>query len=294
MNNLETLVKLLTIRPEYDGTFSPDVVQALDGMITTARYGLLALPMKVGGTFLRSAMVYLLEAHYMAFLERGKFAANEVPEDIYFPSLLMNKLRIHEPPMYAVMHLHVYPNPDNIGLIDAFRIPTILGSRNIFDTLVSYWDMNVPDNKPQDFFDPLLSKGPHISQLDIGTLRTNLVHQAPQWYAAYYGRWLEFNKRRAEMGFPEFPWLNHEQLRANPLETLQFVASRLDPEHVYSESDCQKILDKMAAEDDAKFRRNKQKKGRGADFFTVEEKDHITRVMLEGASEDDLSMLNVL
>lgn len=289
-----TLLSLLTYRADYDGQFDPKTRATLEHLRGPARQALLAYPMKVGGTFMRSAMVYILEKRFNAIIDRGRFARSEEPIEMYYPAFLMQYLTQTTPPQMTIYHLHMYPTTTHTNLIDVLQIPVILASRNILDTLVSLYNMVLPSGVPEGGVNNLLSGGKLLENMSLEEIRHNLVVHATFWYAQYYVRWLDYCQNQENKGGPVPIWQTYDRLVSEPDQLLADMANHIDPEGQYSKKEAFLALSRLESVDDKTVRKNKAVSGRGAAFFTHAEKNAIEKAVRSTVPEDGIDRLGLL
>jgi len=293
MSIYETVYKLMVSLPSADGEIHEPVKAAIRSAGARNRQILLSYPPKVGGTFMRTALIHLLGKHYKAGLSRGSYANCDHSRDPYFPLLLNQHLVKGERPQATVMHLHMYPNRHATDILEVFGVSVVLASRNIFDALVSLRDMHEKaqaDGRRMD--DALLHSGRSYYEMSADERRHSLVHIAPLWYARFYGQWLDYQRRCLAEGRAAPLWLKYEQLRTDPRGALALIAAHVDPGNAYSEAELDAAL-ATSLTDKESVRLNKGVAGRGDAFFSDEEKQAI-RAILAPAGEEALVELGVL
>ncbi|MBI1684475.1 MBL fold metallo-hydrolase [Caulobacter hibisci] len=293
MSIYERVYKLMVSLPSAEGEIHDPIKAAIRGVSTRNLQVVLSYPPKVGGTFLRTALVQLLGKHYQAGLSRGSYANADNARDPYFP-LLLNQHLVQGPrPQATVMHLHMYPSRHATDILEVFGIPVVVASRNILDCLVSLMEMHEKaqaEGRPMD--DALLHSGRSYYEMSPQERRHSLVHIAPLWYARFYGQWLDYQRRcLAEARRPPL-WLHYEQLRTDPHAVLASIAAHVDPDHAYTTAELDAALEASLVDRD-RVRLNQGISGRGEAFFSAAEKQAI-RAILACAGEAALVELGVL
>ncbi|MFT4251109.1 MAG: hypothetical protein QM608_01320 [Caulobacter sp.] len=293
MSIYEGVYKLMVSLPSAEGEIHEPIKAAIRSIRTPNLQVILSYPPKVGGTFMRTALIHLLGKHYQAGLSRGSYANSDHARDPYFPLVLNQHLVQGARPTASVMHLHMYPNRHVTDILETFAIPVVVASRNIFDSLVSLMDMHEKaEAEGRRMDDALLHSGRSYYDMSPEERRHSLVHIAPLWYARFYGQWLGHHQSRQAEGQDAPLWLHYEQLRTDPRSVLAAIAAHVDPDHAYTTDELDAAL-AWSLTDKERVRLNKGVSGRGEAFFTTAEKDAI-RAILAPAGEEALSALGVL
>lgn len=293
MSIYEAIYRLMVSLPSSDGEIREPVKAAIRGAATANRQIILSYPPKVGGTFMRTALIHLLGKHYQAGLSRGSYANSDHARDPYFPLLLNQHLAQGPRARATVMHLHMYPSRHATDLLEVFGVSMVLASRNILDTLVSLRDMHEKaeaDGRRMD--DALLHSGRSYYDMTPKQRRRSLVEVAPLWYARFYGQWFDYQRRCQAEGRPAPLWLDYEALRTDPRAALARIAGHVDPDHAYTEAELDAALAHSLADKES-VRLNKGVAGRGEAFFSAAEKQTI-RAILAPAGEEALAARGVL
>ncbi|ESQ81343.1 hypothetical protein [Asticcacaulis sp. YBE204] len=290
MSAFETLYHLMTALPKADGSLAPELVEVLRNIQTGNRQCLLAFPPKVAGTFLRTALIDLLGANYDSFLSRGAYANVTLLHDLYFPTLLNQHIVSGARPGAAVMHLHLNPSRHTTGLIEAFDIPVVIGTRDILDTLVSARDMC--NAAPPDDADSFSALGAPWHDLTETEQRHMLVHVLPAWYARFYGGWLRYSVDCHVRGVRPPLWLKYDDLVEQPVDLIEAIMAYIDPAHTYARDRITAVYEATRGKKSA-VRLNKGVSGRGEAFFTAEEKTTIYKT-LSSAGESEMQQLGIV
>lgn len=274
MSVYQTLYQLVTAATGTDGQLQEQGKTVVKNTQTNNIQCLLANPPKVAGTFVRGVIITLLEENYQSFLSRGSYASTNQARDLYFPTVLNQHIVARPTPTAAVMHCHLLPNFPNQNTIQLFNIPTAVVSRNIFDTLVSYFDMMEKLPRESASNDIIYDITTRYHDLSEDQKRYFLVNMAPMWYLRFYSAWLEYTETAAKKPL----WLRYDELKSNPVKFIGRLAKHYDPNNHYSKKKIQNSLDQMTKDKD-KLRYNKGVSGRGDAFFTEKEKQTITDIM---------------
>ncbi|GHF17789.1 hypothetical protein GCM10017044_10280 [Kordiimonas sediminis] len=273
----ELLYKILQTMPDPEGGINPVVKNQIQNFQSPNIGAILAFPPKVGGTFLRTALIELLSKNYYAYLSRGSYASTDQARDLYFPTFLHHHVTIDPTPKALIAHCHMHANKPNIEIIEVFKLATIVNTRNILDTLVSYNDM-VTKEADQLGVDFLSHSSEYYRDMTEDRRRWSLVNIAPIWYARFYAYWLNYTEACREAGKIPPLWTSFEELSNDPEILLSKFARHVDPANTYSIQDIDSALQKtMANKKDLRF--NKGTSGRGDAFFTPEEKSRILEIM---------------
>ena len=138
MSAYEAIYKIMSTMPVHTG----EITAEMRGMITATKtkniQTILAYPLKVGGTYMRVALIHLLSFHYQAHLSRGSYVAVGPNREPYFPLIFNQHVLTDTTPRAAVMHLHTVATQATTEIVEAFDIPVLIATRNIYDTLVSW------------------------------------------------------------------------------------------------------------------------------------------------------------
>ncbi|MFT3997977.1 MAG: hypothetical protein QM667_11280 [Asticcacaulis sp.] len=290
MNDFETIYKIQRVSPNSDGSFAPELKEIVRMLPGQNLQCLLAFPPKVAGTFLRTVVINLLGQHYKSFLSRGAFANSALLHDLYFPSVLHQRLVQEERPLAAVMHLHLDPNRHTVEIAEMFDMPIVICARNIFDTLLSAKNM-CDESDPADA-DSGSELGAPWLDMSEEMRRYMLVHVMPARYARFYGAWLRYAFGCAARSVPAPLWLRYSDLIDQPVPLIGEIMRHIDPAHDYSEALIGQVYGQVKALK-AAVRLNVGIAGRGEAFFTPEEKRIIYNTM-KTAGEEMLLALGVL
>lgn len=294
MSAYEAIYKIMSTMPVHTG----EITAEMRGMITATKtkniQTILAYPLKVGGTYMRVALIHLLSFHYQAHLSRGSYVAVGPNREPYFPLIFNQHVLTDTTPRAAVMHLHTVATQATTEIVEAFDIPVLIATRNIYDTLVSWanhQEKNLATGGYPDW-DFLTENGKPFSEMTAEERRHGLVHFAPLWYARHYGSWLRYSKACMEKGIHPPLWMRYEDLVERPVDLLMAIIQHVDPVHTYSREQAQAAL-QLAMQDKEAVRFNKGVGGRGDAYFRAEEKQVIYDI-IKTAGEPDLIELGVL
>lgn len=283
--------------PQSDGTIQPDVQSVVQNHKTPNKTIVLAFPLKVGGTFLRTALIHLLAKNYAAFLSRGSYASTDQSRDLYFPSVLNVHVTATQKPTAAIAHCHMYATLPVTSIIETFDIPIVVNTRNIFDTLFSYFEMLEKDKDvgkvaTDDF---VLQTYTGYHQLSAEDRRWHLVNVAPVWYSRFYAYWIRYTEKCEQQGIREPFWTTFNGLKDNGVALLSEIAKHVDPQNTYSPEEAEVAFTK-AVSNKEQLRFNKGVSGRGVAFFNDDEKATIRKLMAGSDSiyQGQLEKLGVL
>ena len=92
------------------------------------RYTIIAAPPKSGSTWITNVLAKSLQLQ----VRRYCYAWSSNEHDIYVPALLANAQR------RTISQLHMRATPHNVQLIVDFNINTVIITRNVYDTVVSF------------------------------------------------------------------------------------------------------------------------------------------------------------
>lgn len=289
----EILCQLMMTLPTADGRILPAIREIIATGRGPNRQILLAYPPKVGGTFMRAALIRLLENHYAASLVRGSYANTDQSRDLYLPSLLQLHMSRQPQPIAAVMHLHMYPSRHVTEMIETFEIPVVIGTRPILDCLKSSIDMTEGmEADGTDIDDAIISNGKPYVEMTAEERRHSVVHTVSLWYARFYAQWLRYDRECKAQMKPAPLWVRYDELKEEPVALLMRMARHVDPDHRYSETEANAALAR-SLEQKSELRFNKGVAGRGQAHFTPEEKRTIYDILAK-AGEADLLRLGVL
>lgn len=293
MSVYEMIYKVMVAVPGGTGEMQQQMKDIIRSTKSHNRQIVLAYPPKVGGTFMRTALINLLNDNYQGYLSRGSYANLDHSRDLYFPTILNQHIVQDSRPAAAVMHLHMYPSRHVTEIIEAFDIPVIIATRNILDTLISGINMaeGLEDN---DAFidDTMISNGKTYREMTLEERRHSVVHNVSLWYARFYGQWLRYDRECREQGKRPPLWLHYEELKDEPQIVLARMARHVDPENHYSEEQISKAL-ALSLMDKPAIRFNKGISGRGHAYFTPVEQQTIFGIVGKAGIED-LRRLGVL
>lgn len=278
MSAYQSLYNLIQSLPKSNGDINPNVANIIKQHKSNNIGTVMAFPPKVGGTFLRSALITLLgKENYIAALKRGSYASTDQARDLYFPSILHHFVEQGTKPSAMVAHCHMYATRPVTAILELFNIPVIVNTRNIFDTLLSFYEMlhNDPKSITDDF---ILRTHSPFSEMSKEEQRYNLVNVAPIWYARFYSYWIRYTDECIEAERESPLWTSFNELKHEPAKLLLNIVRKVDPHNTYRLEECTAAMDQMMTIK-AQLRFNKGQSGRGKDFFTEEEQQTITNLM---------------
>lgn len=290
MSDYELFYKLQKAVPNADGSFQEEIKEIIRFLPQRNLQCLLAFPPKVAGTFLRTVVMKLLGLNYQSFLSRGAFANVANLHDLYFPSILNQKLVEDETPLAAVMHLHLDAERHTVELAEMFDIPVVIGARNIYDTLLSA--KNMCDARDPSERDSASDLGVPWLELSEEMRRYMLVHVLPARYARFYGGWLRYAFECTQRGVRGPLWVRYADVIDQPVALIAEIMRHVDPAHVYPDEVIAEVH-RQVKEMKGAVRIHAGIAGRGEAFFTPEEKRIIYRT-LQTAGEEVLLALGVL
>lgn len=115
-------------------------------------------------------------------------------------------------------------------------MPVVVNTRNIFDTLLSYYEMLESDKDKgivaRDDF--VLQSHTNYHEMSEEERRWHLVNVAPIWYSRFYAYWIRYNDDCIERSIKPPPWTSFDELREQPIVLLSKIAKHVDPKHEYS------------------------------------------------------------
>jgi len=280
MSAHQALYNLIQTLPAADGTLDAYVEQSINNHKTNNITVVMAFPLKVGGTFLRTALIRLLSKNYQSFLMRGSYASTDQARDLYFPSILHQHVSAVEKPMASIAHCHMYATKPVTSLIEGFAIPTIVNTRNIFDTLLSYYDMLEADKwegivAKDDF---VLQSHTNYHEMSSKDRRWHLVNVAPIWYSRFYAYWIRYSDNCLERGVKQPLWTKFDELKDHPVSLLSKIAKHVDYKHDYSKKEVT-AAHRQSIDSKDQLRFNKGVSGRGVKFFNESERETILKLM---------------
>jgi hypothetical protein len=294
MSVYEAIYKVMLAVPTGTGEMMPQVREIVRTTASHNRQTVLAFPPKVGGTFMRTALIILLGENYQSYLSRGSYANLDQARDLYFPTILSQHIVQNPRPSAAVMHLHMYPSRHVTDILEAFDIPVVLSSRDILDTLISGINMTEGMEEDASVFidDSIITNGKPFREMSLEERRYSVVHYVSLWYARFYGQWLRYDRECRAQGKRSPLWLTYEELKDEPQAVLARMARHVDPKNHYSEDQIDKAL-ALSLVDKEAVRINKGISGRGSTYFTREEQKTIFDIVSK-AGEADLIRMGVL
>jgi hypothetical protein len=289
----EAIYNVMLGVPAGTGEMQPQVRDIICSTKSHNRQIILAYPPKVGGTFMRTALVHLLTDNYQSYLSRGSYANLDQCRDLYFPIILSQHIVQNTRPTAAVMHLHMFPSRHVTEIIEAFDMPVIIATRDILDTLISGINM-MEGMEDGDVFidDSIVSNGKPYREMTPQERRYSVVHYVSLWYARFYGQWLRYDGECRAQGKRPPLWLRYDELKDEPQIMLGRMVRHADPVNHYSELQINKAL-ALSLMDKPAVRFNKGVSGRGQTYFTDEEQQTIFDIVGK-AGVDDLRRLGVL
>ncbi len=290
----EILYKVLSSPPDPYGKINNETRNLIKELKRNNLQVVLSYPPKVGGTYIRTALVILLQKNYHSFLSRGSYASTDQSRDLYFPTIFHQHILNGAKPFSAIMHCHMYSTNPVRELIELFEIKTIIQTRNILDTLLSYYEMHEKSvargqNVDDEF---MMSSGKSYSMMSQEEKRFALVHVAPVWYAKFYGKWLRYTEQCKKNNTDAPLWVTYRELENSPENLLEKIVTYCDPENTYAPHEIKAALDQALRDKDA-VRFNKGISGRGENFFSEEEKETIYKIM-SSIGEDKLEQLEII
>jgi hypothetical protein len=294
MSVYEAIYKVMLAVPTGTGEMLPQVKEIVRTTASHNRQTVLAFPPKVGGTFMRTALIILLGENYQSYLSRGSYANLDQARDLYFPTILSQHIVQNPRPSAAVMHLHMYPSRHVTDILEAFDIPVVLSSRDILDTLISGINMTEGMEEDANVFidDSIITNGKPFREMSLEERRFSVVHYVSMWYARFYGQWLRYDRECQAQGKRPPLWLTYEELKDEPQAVLARMARHVDPKNHYTEDQINKAL-ALSLIDKEAVRINKGISGRGSTYFTREEQKTIFDIVGK-AGEADLIRMGVL
>ncbi len=293
MSVYEAIYKVMLATPTGTGVMQPQVKEIIQTTVSHNRQVLLAYPPKVGGTFMRTALINLLSENYQSYLSRGSYANLDQSRDLYFPTILSQHIVQNARPSAAVMHLHMYPSRHVTEIIEAFDIPVIIATRDILDTLISGINgTEILEQGDAYVDDTIVTNGKPFHEMTAEERRYSVVHNVSLWYARFYGQWLRYDRECRAQGKRPPLWLHYDELKDEPQAVLSRMARHADPRNHYDADQVSKAL-ALSLMNKPAVRFNKGVSGRGYTYFTREEQQTIFNIVGK-AGEDDLRRMGIL
>lgn len=296
-NPYQTLYSMTISLPTSQGVINGHSLKLIQGKKSTNNVILLAFPVKAAGTFFRTALMNCLaKKGWVVKFERGSYASTAQHRDLYYPSFVSHHVTDYQTPHAFVCHCHVHATLPNTSIIDTFQIPTVIATRSIFDTLLSYYDMLENPSSSQDAIraDFIIRSGKPYEDLTDEEKHWHLVNIAPVWFARFYRTWFDYTNQCLSDGRPAPLWFSFEQFKDNHTDVFKRALELADPGNRYSEQEIETAYQETY-ENRSSLRFNKGVKGRGEDFFSENDKARITQLLgAEGAFADHLNSFGVL
>jgi len=216
---------------------------------------LIACMPKTGSTFLANVLASITEYPHHPLV----YAHFRQEQDLYLPSLLK---AIAIP---TVTQQHVRATEANLELLQIFNVKPIVLVRNIFDTIVSFFDHLHKESVqvPAGYFNDEFFTFDDEKKFDM------IIDVAGPWFIGFFASWQDaMAKGRCTMA-----WLTYEALFAN----LETAVSEILGFYEVTASQA-RIRESLQAARDHGSRFNKGVKGRGETRLTTSQKERVARL----------------
>ena len=268
--------------PSPDGAFAPDQREYMRELGNRRPSIFLVFPPKAAGTFLREAVVTATGGD----LVRVVHAQGGRDAQLYYPTLLAYYLGgVCHGPLTA--HVHMQALPANVAMMEAFGLRPVIMIRNIPDMLASFRDML--DHDAQARSDGLNCPIPE-NWLSLAPEQKAdfLIDMMGPWYAGYYATWLARARQSETVRV-----LRYGELLEDPAGCLESILehslqnSRLRVSRPYCELVMLDLWDMRQ-----RLRFNEGKEGRGRQYFSVAQRQRLSRLLgFYGLSQDEIAEL---
>ena len=180
-------------------------------------YILVAAPPKSGSTWTTNVIKKSLKCKYARYC----YAWSSNEHDIYVPALLANQ------GFNSVAQMHMKGTPHNVQLISDFKVSTILLTRNIFDSLISFsrdliakqdMDPQIPGLTGYSF---IWTKNLNKTWSPNDYINYSIKYYLP-WYVNFLSSWSEYKDLISAQA------IRYEALRSRPKETFKEMIYRLN------------------------------------------------------------------
>jgi hypothetical protein len=249
--------------PDPDGRFKGPLLDYMRAVGARRNILLLAFAPKSAGTFFRAAAIYAVEGQLVRF----NHALGGRDGRPYLPTVLACLLDDSAP--HTVAHLHMQAFTSNRHFLEAFGIRPIVMLRNIPDMLASFLDMFDTDpNARNDGLNCLIPE--NFLEFDDSKKRDFVIDIIAPWYSSYFATWKKYEdeapKQVCVLHYPDF--------LADPAQTLQTALSHAG--FAVSREKCEVALAR-ATNQRENLRYNKGVRGRGRDYFSLEQRERLAR-----------------
>lgn len=259
--------------PRSDGRFEGEQAAYLAEISKRRPSIVLTFAPKAAGTYLRTAAIIAADGQIV----RTVHAQGGRDAQFYLPTFLAY-YRGGVTPYTLVTHVHMQALPANRYLIDALSLKPIIMLRSVPDMLASFLDMLVNDENarieglnctiPADF-----------TQMNHEARADYVIDMVAPWYASYFATWrdyVESDPHRTHVA-------RYRDFLEKPGKVLQHLLEHAGVPQ--SRKQCEDAL-KIAWADRSTLRYNKGVAGRGAEYFTKEQRERITRLLSRFKSLD--------
>ncbi len=223
-------------------------------------------PGKAAGTFFRSALIKAINGQLVRVVhaQGGRDAQPYLPVFVeYYLGGASSKT--------LVAHIHMQALPSNTYFLEVFHLKPVIMLRNIADMLASYWDMLDRAGQVKD-----MGVNFHIpadfAQWQKSAKQEFLIDILLPWYASYFASWRDYAAQAPNNVLA----LRFTELLSNPVPLMR--AALKHSGIVASEKDCLNAFNEVWSYR-AKLRFNEGRIGRGQEYFTAVQRDHITSVI---------------
>ncbi|MFT4540385.1 MAG: hypothetical protein ACI841_003738 [Planctomycetota bacterium] len=261
--------------------FTPEQKELLRSFARDKPLVFLAFPLKVGGTFLRTAIAGAIQIagnQKPVRLVRGSFMGNGDGErDLYLPNLLGHFLSVDDGP--AILHNHTTATLSNRVVMDLFGMKPVVMKRNILDILRSFYDAGSSKGHMKGHGSGFAEDETFFDQpLDIQ--KDYLVSNVAPWYVKFFASWMLAEQRGQ---IPAVHWTSFDEFRQDAAPVVQGI---LEYYQIDVTPEAARTGVEAAKSQRKKLRFNKGTSGRGEQFFNAEQIAHVERLTQSFTSLD--------
>jgi hypothetical protein len=259
-------LKLIFQQPSNDGRFDEESARIAGSLGAKRPLVILPFAPKAAGTFFRSALIKAINGQLVRVVhaQGGRDAQPHLPIFVeYFTS--------RGSPKTLVAHIHMQALPANTYFLEAFRLKPVIMLRNIADMMASYWDMLESADHVRDMGVNFHVPG-DFAQWQAVEKQEFLIDILLPWYASYFASWGDYVARAPQ----NVMVLRFTDFLAAPITSMRDALrhSGLDT----TEDSCRHAFDAVWASR-SKLRYNEGRIGRGKEYFTPGQCDHISKVV---------------
>lgn len=259
-------VKLIFHQPSSDGRFDEESARIAGWLGARRPLMLLSFAPKAAGTFFRSALIKAINGQLVRVVhaQGGRDAQPYLPVFVeYYLGGASTKT--------LVAHIHMQALPSNTHFLEAFHLKPVIMLRNIADMLASYWDMLERAEQVKD-----MGVNFHIpadfAQWRKSSKQEFLIDILLPWYASYFASWRDYVAQAPDNVLT----LRFTDLLSSPVQLMRAALNHSGI--AATEKDCLNAFNEVWA-CRTKLRFNEGRVGRGQDYFSVAQRDHITDVI---------------